>query len=149
MRIFFQGKNYMNESDLVIVIALTFLGFYMIFEALGVLNYYLNQRLSMRKKIELPWYMLFFIPYTGPYKNAISPLKYSLYLFVFVMGLLDDIIAIVLIGLEVLLYFCTDINLFYMLIPEGVFILVALISVIYVKVKCKPDPLEKTFVSWL
>ena len=137
----------MNESDLVLVIVLTFLGFYFVFGLLGELNYYLNQRLSMRKKIELPWYVSFFIPYLGPYKNAICHLKYSQYFFVFVMGLLDYIIAIILIGLEVLLYFCTDINLFYMLIPEGVFALVALISGIYVKVKCKPDPLEKTFVS--
>ena len=137
----------MNESDLVLVIVLTFFGFFFVFDGLGGLNYYLNQRLSRRKKIELPWYVSFFIPYTGPYKVAVSPLKYSQYFFVFVMGLLDDIIAIILIGLEVLLYFCTDINLFYMLIPEGVFALVALISGIYVKVKCKPDPLEKTFVS--
>ena len=136
----------MNESDLVLVIVLTFLGFYFVFILMEDVNYYRNQRLSMRKKIELPWYVSFFIPYTGPYKVAVSPLKYSQYFFVFVMGLLDDIIAIILIGLEVLLYFCTDVNLFYMLIPEGVFALVALISGIYVKVKCKPDPLEKTFL---
>lgn len=136
----------MNESDLVLVIVLTFLGFYFVFILMEDVNYYLNQRLSMRKKIELPWYVSFLIPYSS-HRNAICHLKYSQYFFVFVMGLLDYIIAIILIGLEVLLYFCTDINLFYMLIPEGVFALVALISGIYVKVKCKPDPLEKTFVS--
>ena len=135
----------MDGTALFLVIVLTILGFYLVFILMEDVNYYLNQRLSRRKKIELPWYVSFLIPYSS-HNNAICHLKYSQYFFVFVMGLLDYIIAIVLIGLEVLLYFCTDIILYYMLIPEGVFILVAIISGIYVKVKCKPDPLEKTFL---
>lgn len=135
----------MDGTALFLVIVLTILGFYLVFILMEDVNYYLNQRLSRRKKIELPWYVSFLIPYSS-HKNAICHLKYSQYFFVFVMGLLDYIIAIVLIGLEVLLYFCTDIILYYMLIPEGVFILFAIISGIYVKVKCKPDPLEKTFL---
>ena len=135
----------MDGTALFLVIVLTILGFYLVFILMEDVNYYLNQRLSRRKKIELPWYVSFLIPYSS-HKYAFCHLKYSQYFFVFVMGVLDYIIAIVLIGLEVLLYFCTDIILYYMLIPEGVFILVAIISGIYVKVKCKPDPLEKTFL---
>ena len=136
------------DAKIVMNAAFCFLVGIVIFAA--HVNYYLNTRLSLRKKTKLKWYLRWLLFSNGKSMSySISHFKedeYADYLCVVILMAVSEGVTLLTIGIVFLCYYFTDINLYYFIILPGINFIVNITASVLVMVKCKPDPITKTFL---
>ena len=113
-------------------------------------NYYLNSRWSLRKKTKLKWYLRWLLfsneksmSYSIPHFKED---EYADYLCVVMLMAVSEGVTLLTIGIAFLCYYFSDINLYYLIIFPGINFIVNITASVIVMVKCKPDPITKTFL---
>ena len=113
-------------------------------------NYYLNTRLSLRKKTKLKWYLRWLLPDNGKSISISIPHleenEYADYLCVVILMAVSEGVTLLTIGIAFLCYYFSDINLYYFIILPGINFIANITASVLVMVKCKPDPITKTFL---
>ena len=113
-------------------------------------NYYLNSRWSLRKKTKLKWYLRWLLFSNGKSMSYSIPHfkedEYADYLCVVMLMAVSEGVTLLTIGIAFLCYYFSDINLYYLIIFPSINFIVNITASVIVMVKCKPDPITKTFL---
>lgn len=136
------------DAKIVMNAAFDFLVGIVIFAA--HVNYYLNSRWSLRKKTKLKWYLRWLLFSNGKSMSYSIPHfkedEYADYLCVVMLMAVSEGVTLLTIGIAFLCYYFSDINLYYLIIFPGINFIVNITASVIVMVKCKPDPITKTFL---
>ncbi len=129
-----------KNAGVFLIIAAWLIFFIIISNIIGAVNFYLNDKRSLRSCVKLSDKISWLIPKYGGYHHSYGIRNYKIYKYTFVMGLINDILPIVVIIIAIILCYTTDWQVAHLCVVPAIYLVIVLISGLIVIKNCKPDP---------